>query len=183
MKNLVMRVKSLEQRQISVSCPFFTSTKSIDKFVVSNLPSLLKRTKKHQEKGKEAEGYTHFLGEEAFIGLEKEEAKKIIASKAKGIFESRVAYYAPLMGIPDGYYKIRVRDMKTRLGVNSKKTKTLTFQLGLLQYSLPIIDSVVVHELAHHFRYDHSPAFYKIVLEYCPDYWEKRKKILSKIYE
>ena len=54
MKNLVMRVKSLEQRQISVSCPFFTSTKSIDKFVVSNLPSLLKRTKKHQEKGKES---------------------------------------------------------------------------------------------------------------------------------
>ena len=183
MKNLVLRVRSLEEHTIAVSSPHYVTLKQIDKFVNENLPSLIKRMEKRQSKGQEEPGFTHFLGQKTFVGENMEEARKLIKEKALSIFSSRVAYFAPLMGIPEDYYKVRVRDIKTRFGVNSKKTRTLTFQLGLLQYALPTIDSVIVHELAHHYHFDHSKAFYDVVLKYCPDYWKYRKKLLEKDYE
>ncbi len=184
MKNLVMRVGDLEKGELKVSAPYFTPYSTIDDFVKKNLGSLLKKVQKRAEKGKEEDGYIHFLGQKAEVGdLSVEERKKMFAERALAIFQSRIDYYAPLMGVPEGLYKVKVRDMKTRYGVNSRHTKSLTFQLDLIQYALPTIDSVVVHELAHHFVFDHSPEFYKIVLKYCPDYWDKRRKLLNKDYE
>ena len=74
-------------------------------------------------------------------------------------------------------YNVRVRRMTTRYGSNAKGTHSVTYSLILMHYSPEIIDSVVVHELAHHFVRDHSQKFYNVVYKYCPDYKELHKKL------
>ena len=183
MKSLVMRMGA-EEGTLRISAPNRTPLREIDKFVGSHLDGLLKKVEKRSLLGKEEDGFIHFLGQKAEVGdLSLEERKELFRTRALQIFQSRVDYYAPLMGVPEGRYKVKVRDMKTRYGVNSRRSNSITFQLDLIQYALPTIDSVVVHELAHHFVFNHSEAFYKIVLKYCPDYWDKRRKLLHKEYE
>jgi predicted metal-dependent hydrolase len=83
-----------------------------------------------------------------------EERKRYLSDMLTPVLRQRVGYYSGRMGIQTSY-KIRVRDMTSRYGVNSKRTQALTFALSLVHYSVPEIDSVVVHELAHYFRFDH----------------------------
>lgn len=80
----------------------------------------------------------------------------------------RVRYYQQLMGLEE--YKVRIQKMSSRYGSNSKHTKTLNFALLLMHYSQEIIDSVVVHELAHEVVYNHSDDFYRLVEKYYPQY-------------
>ena len=66
---------------------------------------------------------------------------------------------------------------------NSRKTHTLTFQLSLVHYSKEIIDSVIYHELAHDFYFDHSANFYKLLLSYCPNYFKLKAKLRKGIVQ
>lgn len=92
----------------------------------------------------------------------------------------RVRYYESLMKLPS--YKVRVQKMKTRYGSNSKKTKTMNFNLTLIHYDVAVIDSVIVHELAHILVFDHSKKFYDVVYQYCPNYDKCRKMLNKGIY-
>ena len=74
-------------------------------------------------------------------------------------------------------YDVRVKTVKTIYGSNSNLTKTITFNSVLIHYSLDIIDSVVVHELAHDLVRNHSKEFYKVVLKTMPDYYLRDKKL------
>ncbi len=85
------------------------------------------------------------------------------------LLKSRVDYYKNIMNIPVDY-KIHVKNVKTILGSNSLKTKSLTFSIILIHYPLVVIDSIVVHELAHYFYRNHSKNFYNVVYKYFPDY-------------
>lgn len=89
----------------------------------------------------------------------------------------RTAYYEQEMGAT--HYQVKVRQMKSRYGSNNRSNKTITYSLVLLHYSKDIIDSVIIHELAHHYVYDHSTSFYKIVYKYCPGYDILRKKLIK----
>ena len=80
----------------------------------------------------------------------------------------RVRHYQEMMGLEE--YKVRVQQMSSRYGSNSKHTKTLNFALLLMHYSMPIIDSVIVHELAHEVVYNHSQDFYNLIYQYYPQY-------------
>ena len=48
-------------------------------------------------------------------------------------------------------YRVSVKKMTSRYGSNSSQTHTVSYSLVLLHYSVEIIDSVIVHELAHDF--------------------------------
>lgn len=108
------------------------------------------------------------------------ELKKKLKPIFTKIITERVRYYELLMGAPT--YKVTVREMKSRYGSNSKYTKHMNFAFILIHYSMPIIDSVVVHELAHIFVYNHSKKFYDVVYKYCPDYDKYRKMLIKGIY-
>ena len=84
------------------------------------------------------------------------------------IVTKRVRYYEKVMNLPS--YRVTIRKMTSRYGSNSKQSKHLTFAFQLIHYSTPILDSVIVHELAHIKVYNHSKAFYDVVYKYCPDY-------------
>lgn len=81
----------------------------------------------------------------------------------------RMREYEMIMNI-DRPYNLMIREMKTRYGTNSKKTHRITLSLNLIHYSFEMIDSVIIHELAHDKYFDHSKNFYNEVLKYCPNY-------------
>ena len=111
-------------------------------------------------------------------------SKEELFKKLKPIFldfvTSRVRYYEKLMNLPS--YKVSVRMMSSRFGSNSRRTKRINFALSLVHYSTPIIDSVVVHELAHILVFNHSKKFYEVVYKYCPNYDRYRKMLIKGIY-
>ena len=96
------------------------------------------------------------------------------------IITKRVRLYEKKMNLPS--YRVTVRNMSTRYGSNSKCCKHLTFATVLMHYSLELIDSVVVHELAHIEEFNHSNKFYNVVYKYCPNYDECHKKLRKGIY-
>jgi predicted metal-dependent hydrolase len=98
------------------------------------------------------------------------------------LLNQRVNYYVKELHISTNYL-VRVREMKTRLGSNAKKTKRLTFALKLIHYAWPIIDAVIVHELIHDRHFDHSPRFYQALREAYPRYDEEHGKILKGQYQ
>ena len=95
--------------------------------------------------------------------------------------QSRTEAFAKSMKCPQ--YLVKVRQMKSRYGSNNRSKKTITYSMTLIHYSAPIIDSVVVHELAHCFVYNHSDSFYRVVYKYCPEYDKLRKKLIRAEFE
>ena len=93
----------------------------------------------------------------------------------------RVRYYEQMMEIKKPY-KVKVKKMVSRLGSNSSRTRTVSFALSLVHYSLDVIDAVIVHELAHEYIRNHSKKFYDIVLKYYPDYYNQHDKLRKRLY-
>ena len=87
-----------------------------------------------------------------------------------------MAHWAQRMGVqPTG---ITVTAARTRFGSCSGKNR-LSFSLYLMAYPETAIEYVVVHELAHIRHHDHSPAFYREVEAYLPD-WRARRALLRR---
>ena len=174
--------KADEPNTFRLGSPYHLSWKQIDSFVIQGIPKLLKRVSKREKEPYDGR-YLYVLGEKREVGeLGKEEIKRLYKKECYALVESRFRVYEKQMGVTPPY-AFRFRQMKTRLGSNSKKTHTITISYSLLAYSLDVVDSVLYHELAHHFHFDHSPKFYKVLLKYCPDYESSRKRILAHDYE
>ncbi len=164
----------------SGSAPMFASDRKIQDFLNKNLPVLIKRVERKYANKVEptGEGYTYLFGEK----VEENFSKDFLKAK---LYDELVKMVRPLekkMNI-NRPYKIKVKDMSSRFGSNSSRTHTLNFQLNLVHFSLDIIYSVVVHELAHEFYHDHQKHFYKLVLQYCPNYYQLNRKLKRGIYQ
>ena len=95
-----------------------------------------------------------------------------LKAQAAQIIGARTAYYAAQMGV--SYGKITIRCQRTRWGSCSARGD-LSFNCLLLLAPPEVLDSVVVHELAHRRLMNHSPAFYEQVLRVMPDYPQRRR--------
>jgi predicted metal-dependent hydrolase len=84
----------------------------------------------------------------------------------------RVDWYAAKMGLV--YRQIKITSAQRRWGSCSSKG-TLCFTWRLVMAPLPVIDYVVIHELAHLQEKNHSKAFWAVVGAIMPAYKEKRK--------
>ncbi len=138
--------------------------------------------------------YVYILGEKYFINKNNEvlyrdfkikkddkyykNLIKIIKKDIEEVFDK----YRIIMNVPS-IYKLSFRDMKTRLGTNSKKTNKITLSYFLLSFSLEEISSVIVHELAHYYYFDHSKNFYNVIYTYMPNYDYLNKRIKRRIYK
>ncbi len=91
------------------------------------------------------------------------------------VITKRTRYYEKLMNVSPN--RITVRKMRTRHGSNSVTKKHITFAMHLMHYSIEIIDSVIVHELAHCSVQNHSKQFYDVVYKYCPEYKNYHTKL------
>lgn len=74
------------------------------------------------------------------------------------------------------YNRLTVRGQKSRWGSCSPRGN-LSLNWKLLLAPEPVIDYVVIHELAHLREMNHSRRFWQLVAEYCPG-WRQPKKWL-----
>jgi predicted metal-dependent hydrolase len=70
--------------------------------------------------------------------------------------------------------RVVIRGQKTRWGSCSHK-KNLSFNWKLIMAPEPVIDYVVVHELAHLKEMNHSKRFWELVAQHCDKWREYRK--------
>ncbi|MBE6133168.1 MAG: M48 family metallopeptidase [Erysipelotrichaceae bacterium] len=186
-----MRHKSIRFRlkngSFMISAPYTVSDKHIMKLLEEKYAPLLIAKEKPPAVGDDfiylfgsrysfpSQGQFTFSNGEILSYKDKEEFDKKIRKLYLKIITERVRYYEQLMKTKE--HNVRVRKMSTRYGTNSKKTNTVCFALTLYSYSYQIIDAIIVHELAHDYHFDHSPNFYKVVYNFCPNYKELHKKL------
>lgn len=182
MKSITFRLGK-DEASLKISCPYFTS----DAFLKGKIYEVLPKLRKKVNYQKPINGdYVYIFGKEmhivGFSTLKEEDRKEYFLSLLLPYCKDRVRLYEEMMGI-EAPYQVSVRAMKSRYGVNNRRTHKVTFALSLVHFDPSIIDSVIIHELAHHFVFNHSDAFYRIVFRYCPTYKEKHKKLRDNIYQ
>ena len=180
------RMKSIRYRYkdgtFVVTAPrFFAPQKKIKEGLDKFADKLLKADQKTKAIG---DDYVYILGTKVFIQesgeicftndeLIKYKNKEDLNKKLKKWFLNylinRTRYFEQIMDI-EKPYNVRVRNMSSRYGSNSSGTHSLSFSMILLHYSHDIIDSVIIHELAHDKIKNHSKKFYDVVYKYCPNY-------------
>lgn len=131
-----------------------------------------------------------FDGERILLGMENATPEEVRLALegfymmfAREFIPGRVARYLPVMGIEAGVVNlqdIRIKDFRTQWGSCTAKNR-LAFNLRLVLYEERVVDYVVVHELAHVLRRDHSPAFWQLVEEVLPDYRRLRLRLKTHI--
>ncbi|MCB1675447.1 MAG: M48 family metallopeptidase [Halioglobus sp.] len=84
----------------------------------------------------------------------------------------KVARFAPLVGVdPAG---VGIRTFKSRWGSCTRRGK-LEFNWRIMMAPHRMVDYVVVHELCHLIRHDHSPEFWREVARVMPEYEQCRE--------
>lgn len=165
-----------------ISAPrFLVSKKSIFDGLDRFAGKLIKADKRSAARGKD---YIYLLGTKVAIAEGGEipfnDGTKIVYKSQEDLdkklkkwfltyIEKRHRYYENLMGIKKEY-KVKVRKMSSRYGSNSSQTHSICYSLILMHYTSDVIDSVIVHELAHDAVHNHSKTFYDVVYKYCPNY-------------
>ena len=89
---------------------------------------------------------------------------------AAKIIPPRVDYWAKRMGLSP--VSVKFTSAKTRFGSCSSRG-SICFSCFLMMYPTSAIDYVIVHELSHLKYLNHSPAFYRLLSLYLPDYKDR----------
>lgn len=92
------------------------------------------------------------------------------------IFSERIeAQINQFFNIPP--FRLRIRKMKTRWGVNNVTKCIITLNSELLKKDVTLIDYVIVHELCHFYEANHSSRFWAQVEKRYPYYKLARKRL------
>ena len=188
-KNIYIRPKG---DTLVVTCNRFVSQRYISKIIKENEESLYKmliKSKKEEDNDKlfnylgdrytivydETSKKPNFDGDIVFI-KDKKALDKFYKDECERIFTKetyRVAEY--FNDIPK--FKLKIRKMKTRWGVNNVTQKIITLNSELLKKEPHLLDYVIIHELCHFYEANHSKRFWEHVSEYYPDYKKARKEL------
>jgi len=87
--------------------------------------------------------------------------------QARRIFEERCRLFAERLGVR--YTRLSLSSAQTRWG-SASADGSIRLNWRLVHLSMPAIDYVVAHELAHLRHMDHSPRFWDVVRSVVPDY-------------
>jgi predicted metal-dependent hydrolase len=108
--------------------------------------------------------------------LLKERVKNWYKAQAEGLFQQRLDLYAARLGVQYAGFSLSSAD--TRWG-SCTAQRTIRLNWKLMHFSLPLIDYVVAHELAHILEMNHSARFWANVARIYPQY-EEAKQLLRK---
>ena len=169
-----------------VSAPYLVGKKTISKGLDKFADKVIAQYQKSHSNFSFEEDYVWLLGEQTSLSKQNiknlQELQDFLQKNADFFITELVRKYERIMGVSESY-KVKVRDTERQYGSNSKRTHTLSFQTGLIHYSPEIIETVVVHELAHDFERNHSKNFYNIVYSFSPKYKEIQKKLKKGIHK
>ena len=190
-KNTYIRIK--DDLTIYVTTNYLATAKDITKLLDSNKKSIKKminRKKVHQER----ENEFYLFGRKYDVIIDSKinqiylDNNKIYISDSKSfekwlkkeimtLYKEHVDKIYDMFEEDIPYPKLKIRNMKTRWGVNNKRDKSVTLNTKLIEYDLSKLDYVIVHELAHFVYFDHSKEFWSVVEKYCPNYKMIRKEM------
>ena len=88
------------------------------------------------------------------------------------LFRARAEFYAPLLGVTFG--RISVKDQRSLWG-SCTRAGNLNFSWRLALAPAPVLDYLVVHELAHRAQMNHSRRFWEVVERVCPGHRTHRR--------
>ena len=108
--------------------------------------------------------------------LLKERVKNWYKGQAEGLFQQRLDLYAARLGVQYAGFSLSSAD--TRWG-SCTAQRTIRLNWKLIHFSLPLIDYVAAHELAHILEMNHSARFWANVGRIYPQY-EEAKQLLRK---
>jgi predicted metal-dependent hydrolase len=108
----------------------------------------------------------------------REAVQSWLKREALRIFEERCAHFAPRLGVR--VTRIALSSATTRWGTATEDGSIL-LNWRLVHFALPVIDYVVVHELAHLRHMDHSPQFWDVVRSAMPEYEHSRGTLSSHV--
>lgn len=97
-----------------------------------------------------------------------------LRDKARAVFAERLAHHAPRLGVAPP--PLRLSSARTRWGSCSQHGG-ISLNWRLILMPLAIVDYVVCHELAHLREMNHSPRFWSVVEELCPDWPARRREL------
>ncbi len=97
----------------------------------------------------------------------KERVRLWFCDEAKRLFAQRLDVYAEKLGVR--YASMALSSAGTRWG-SCTVGGNIRLNWRLIHFSLPLIDYVVAHELAHLLEMNHSPRFWAQVESVYPDY-------------
>ncbi len=108
----------------------------------------------------------------------REAVQSWLKREALRIFEERCAHFAPRLGVR--VTRIALSSAATRWG-SASEDGSILLNWRLVHFALPVIDYVVVHELAHLRHMDHSPRFWDVVRSVMPEYEHSRGTLSSHV--
>ncbi len=85
-----------------------------------------------------------------------------------------VGRWAPRIGVEPG--RVQLRDMTRKWGSCSSRGN-ITFNTALYYIPAHLVEYVVVHELVHMLVFDHSPAFWRMLGRFLPDYADREQEL------
>lgn len=98
-----------------------------------------------------------------------------LQQQARLLFGARLEHFAPLMRLTPP--SLALSSARTRWGSCSRRTG-IRLNWRLIHLPLPLIDYVVVHELAHVIEMNHSARFWQVVAGVYPD-WQLARRTLQ----
>ncbi|GGX75838.1 hypothetical protein GCM10007386_03220 [Pseudoduganella dura] len=108
--------------------------------------------------------------------LVRERVKNWYKQQAEGLFAQRLDLFAPRVGVQ--YASLSISSADSRWG-SCTVGRAIRLNWKLMFFSLPLIDYVVAHELAHILEMNHSPRFWAHVGRVYPQY-EEAKQLLRR---
>lgn len=100
--------------------------------------------------------------------------ERALREKARSVFTERLALHAPRLGVPPP--PLRLSSARTRWGSCSHHGG-IALNWRLIFMPLAVVDYVVCHELAHLKEMNHSPRFWSVVEQLCPDWKSLRQEL------
>lgn len=104
--------------------------------------------------------------------------RRFVHKEAAARLTERVQAIYPLFSPrPPAFPSLSFRWMKSRWGSCTAAENHITLNEKLLFVSPVLADYVIYHEFCHFAHQDHSPAFYRCLSRYCPDYAAARRAL------
>ena len=100
--------------------------------------------------------------------------KRWYQRRAAERFAKRIDHFAPVYGVVP--LRVLVRDQRRAWG-SCSVTGVLHLNWRLIMAPPPLLDYVVIHELAHLRVRGHSPAFWALVAQAVPDHRDRRAQL------
>ncbi|WP_370630245.1 M48 family metallopeptidase [Xenophilus sp. Marseille-Q4582] len=114
------------------------------------------------------------LAQSAGAAQIRDAAQAWLMRQARQLFTERLAHFAPQLGVR--WTKLSLSNAATRWG-SASADGSIRLNWRLIHFRLPVIDYVVVHELAHLRVMDHSPRFWETVETVVPAWPALRQEL------